>query len=107
MEGLVRTKNDAPDLLAVHLAELGLEFIREFKFYQDRKWRADFYLPEHSVLIEVDGSVWANGRHNRGAGFVADMEKTNYAAMLGFKVLRCPTEQVLKGEAKAWIAKWL
>jgi hypothetical protein len=40
------------------------------------------------ILIEIDGGIWAGGRHTRGAGFVGDMEKLNAAAILGYRVLR-------------------
>lgn len=40
---------------------------REFRFHEKRKWRADFaYLPGR-VLIEIEGGIWVNGRHNRAA----------------------------------------
>jgi len=100
-------KNEAGDLLCIHLAELGMEFIREFKFYAERKWRADFCIVEHSVLIEINGGVWNQGRHTRGQGFIADMDKLNHATMLGFRVLQFSTEQVLDGTAKKFLAVWL
>jgi len=66
------------------------EPIPEYKFHAMRKWRADFAWPATNprVIVEVDGGVWTQGRHTRGAGFIADMEKLNAAAMLGFIVLR-------------------
>lgn len=62
--------------------------VAEFKFHPSRKWRADFAIPSHMVLIEIDGGTWSNGRHTRGSGFVKDQEKTNAAACLGYHVLR-------------------
>jgi very-short-patch-repair endonuclease len=110
----VRTKNDAPDLLAIHLAELGLEFIREFKFYAERDWRADFHIVENSVLIEIEGAVskyakfhpeWQQGRHQRSQGMIEDMSKYNMAQILGYKVFRFTTDQVLNGDAKKWLSE--
>jgi len=63
-------------------------YVPEFGFCKWRKWRADFAFPEHRLLIEVDGGVWTQGRHTRGAGYIADCEKFNAAAMLGWRVLR-------------------
>jgi very-short-patch-repair endonuclease len=60
----------------------------EFRFNKDRKWRFDFAWPEHKIALEVEGAVWAGGRHTRGSGFVADMEKYNCAVTMGWRVLR-------------------
>lgn len=53
-----------------------------------RRWRFDWAWPEHKIAVEVEGGVWTGGRHTSGAGFVADMEKYNTAAVLGWRVLR-------------------
>jgi very-short-patch-repair endonuclease len=106
-----RAKPDAGTLLEIHLRELKLNFVREFKFYTERDWRADFLIsPEgeiFAILVEIEGSVWTQGRHTRGAGFLADMEKYNTATMLGFRVLRFSTEQVETGKAKEFLKEWL
>lgn len=49
----------------------------------------DYAWPDALVALEVEGGVWTGGRHTRGAGFLADMEKYNEAARLGWRVLRC------------------
>lgn len=64
-----------------------VDYMREFKFDPERKWRFDFLIPPN-VGIEIEGGVWSQGRHTRGSGFIADCEKYNSAAMLGYKVLR-------------------
>lgn len=67
--------------------------VAEFKFHDVRKWRADFAIPSKLLLIEIDGGIFSGGRHTRGAGFLADCEKLNAAAMLGYRVLRySPTQ---------------
>lgn len=63
---------------------------REYKFAApDRKWAFDFAWPDKRVALEVEGGVFSNGRHVRGAGFLKDMEKYNTAASRGWLVLRC------------------
>lgn len=61
---------------------------KEFRFHPVRKWRADFaHLPSRT-LIEIEGGIFVNGRHNRGAGFAADLEKYFAASLLGWRVVR-------------------
>ena len=61
---------------------------KEFRFHPVRKWRADFaHLPSRT-LIEIEGGISVNGRHNRGAGFAADLEKYLEAALAGWRVVR-------------------
>lgn len=85
--------------LAQHLKAHGIGFEQEFKFCDDRKWRADFYITGTKLLIEVEGGIWSNGRHTRGKGYLGDMEKYNAATVLGYQVLRFSTEQVKSGKA--------
>lgn len=80
---------------------------REYRFFPERKWRADFGWPEQRVLLEVEGGVWVQGRHTRGTGFVADLEKYNKAATLGYLVLRVTPDMVVAGEALEWLTEAL
>lgn len=72
---------------------------REFRFHPGRRWRFDFAHPESKIAVEVEGGAWTKGRHNRPAGFIADMEKYNQAALMGWIVLRYTPQQVSSGEA--------
>lgn len=85
--------------LALHLRAAGIEFTREFKFHATRKWRFDFALPDHLIAVEVEGGAWTNGRHTRGKGFIADLEKYEEAMRLGWNVYRCSPEMVKNGRA--------
>ena len=66
----------------------------EFKFHPDRRFRFDWAWPPQFVALEVDGGVWSGGRHTRGAGFMRDQEKTNLAALLGWRVFRCTPQTI-------------
>lgn len=46
------------------------------------------------TLIEVEGGIWAKGRHSRGKGFEQDCEKYLEAVLLGFKVIRLTEKQL-------------
>ena len=67
---------------------------REFRFHAERRWRADFaHLPSRT-LIEVEGGIWVQGRHNRAAGFNADLEKYLEANLAGWRVFRFGPDQI-------------
>jgi len=51
------------------------------------------------LAAEIEGGAWTQGRHTRGAGFLKDMEKYNFASILGWSVLRFTPQQVENGEA--------
>ena len=85
--------------LVIQLKALKIEFEQEFKFHPKRKWRADFHLVEKMILVEVEGGIWSGGRHTRGKGYLGDMEKYNAATVMGYRVIRFSTEQVISGLA--------
>lgn len=76
---------------------------REHRFHPERKWRFDLAFPDLKLAVEVEGGLWVNGRHNRGAGFEADLEKYGEAQKLGWTVYRCSPGMVTKGAAIATI----
>lgn len=67
---------------------------REHRFHPTRKWRFDFAWPEQQTAVEIEGGVWTRGRHVSPKGFLADLEKYNAAASLGWSVLRFAADQV-------------
>jgi hypothetical protein len=69
--------------------------VPEFKFCSTRKWRFDFCDFPTMLAFEIEGSIWGGrGRHVRGQGFSDDCEKYNEAAILGWRVLRFPSDWV-------------
>lgn len=67
---------------------------REFVFASPRKWRFDFAWEALKLAVEIEGGTWSQGRHTRGTGYEADIEKYNVAALMGWKVLRYSTAMV-------------
>lgn len=55
-------------------------------------WRFDFawkhlgYFGRGGVAVEIDGGIWTQGRHTRGAGYEGDVRKCNAAVSLGWRV---------------------
>ncbi len=61
---------------------------REYRFDPTRRWKADFAFTNAKVLVELEGGVFSNGRHTRGKGYEADLEKYNAATSQGWCVFR-------------------
>lgn len=92
------------ELFALHLrAEKLTDWQREYRFAPPRRWRFDFAHVEMRIAVEIEGGIWVNGRHSRGKGMQADMDKYNTATVMGWRVLRFSTGQVESGEAIATI----
>lgn len=94
-----RVVSEGEATLVQHLKTHKIGFEQEYKFHPIRKWRADFFITGTKILVEVEGGIWSGGRHTRGKGFIADMEKYNSATELGYSVFRYSTEQVKSGRA--------
>ncbi len=93
--------------LATRIQQMGLpKPEREYRFDPERRWRFDFAWPEYRLAVEVEGAVWAQGRHTRGSGYVKDTEKYNAAAKVGWMVIRYATEQVMDDSAMLDIKAW-
>lgn len=61
---------------------------RGYRFDDVRKWAFDFAWPAQLVAVEIEGGVWTQGRHTRGAGFVEDCRKYSAATCKGWAILR-------------------
>ena len=60
----------------------------EYKFAQNRRFRADIAIPEAKILIEYEGLNSEKSGHTTLMGYSKDTEKYNLASTLGFKVIR-------------------
>jgi len=87
------------ELLLFQMEAIGLRPKQEYRFYEDRRWRADFAFPDQRVLIEYEGGVYSKGRHTRGTGFEGDCEKYNQANLMGYHVFRFTAKHVKSGGA--------
>ena len=84
----------------------GPELEREFRFEPMRRWRADFAHLASRTLIEIEGGLYQQGRHNRAHGYQADCEKYNWATMTGWGVIRL-TSMMLTPDYVESIIKWI
>lgn len=74
---------------------LAVDVVKELQFHPTRKWRFDYAIPAKKIAVEVEGGAWVQGRHNRAQGFIADMEKYNTAAAMGWRLLRATPQMLL------------
>ena len=99
--------NESNILLEIHMKELGIEFMPEYKFHPKRKWRFDYAIfpvqRNGKTAVEIEGAVWTQGRHTRGSGYIKDLEKYREAAVMGWRVLRFSTDEVLNGVAREFL----
>lgn len=81
----------------------------EYAFAQGegRRYRFDGAYVAQRLGIEVEGAIWIQGRHNRGAGFEEDCRKYSLAAALGWRVVRVTDNMILDGSAVELIARAL
>jgi len=94
-------------LFSASLVAVGLpEPTPEHRFAPPRRWRIDFAWPDEKLAVEIDGGLFTGGRHARGVGMVADMEKSNALTLGGWSLLRFTPSQVNNGEAIRWILVW-
>jgi hypothetical protein len=71
-----------------------------------RRWRFD-YLFDGWLAVEKQGGLFSKGRHVRGKALLAEYEKLNEAAILGYTVLFLTPKQFEAGEAFAIIKRAL
>ena len=95
---------DPAVLFATLLRREGLPVpVTEHRFAPPRRWRMDYAWLDARLALEVEGGVWTHGRHTRGAGFLADVEKYNAATLLGWRLLRTTPDTLLTMETVAMI----
>ncbi len=104
---LPKPKISSQPELERQLGLTGREFVAEHRFHETRRWRFDIAFPKEKLAVEIEGGVWTEGRHTRGAGFVNDMEKYNEALIAGWRVLRVTPDMVKDGRALQLIERAL
>lgn len=92
------SKSTAEASFAFQCKAVRLRVEREFRFCE-RRWRFDFAWPREKVALEIHGGVWTGGRHVRGKGIIGDMDKSNRAVLMGWRVLTVTPEMVETGAA--------
>ena len=93
-----------PEIVRAFFREQGLpDPTFEHLFHPTRKWRFDLCWIPQKVALEVDGGIWIQGGHNRGAQIKKTWEKENAAQLLGWKILKCEPRDLCTQEIAALI----
>lgn len=101
-----RPRSAPEEALALQIRALGLpQPVREYVAIPGRRYRLDFAWPVPLVGIEVHGGVWAQGRHQRAAGYMADREKINLLVLAGWRVLEIPAPWIRAGTSLSWLER--
>lgn len=66
----------------------------EYRFHDKRKWRIDIAFPAQRLAVEVQGGIFIQGRHSRGAALLKEWEKLNTLACMGWRVMYCQPKDV-------------
>ena len=91
------------EIVYQYMQDAGYPFVPQYRFHDGsfqpkmRQWKFDFAAPEWKLAIEIEGAIWVKGRHTRGSGFIRDCVKYNTAALMGWCVIRIPTDWVRDG----------
>ena len=95
------------ELMALHLAELGVPYCRQYVYVPGRNFRADFALPSLRLLVEVQGGIYSRRAHGSITGVLADLKRGNEAAIAGWHVLRVTPDEVSDGRALALVRRFI
>lgn len=89
-----------PKLLAVICDRHDLPTpILEHRFHPSRKWKFDYAWPTFWIALEMEGGAYSGHGHRSVGKFLKDIEKYNMAAVMGWRVIRCTTDQMADGTA--------
>ena len=95
-------RSEWEDLLYAQLKSSGTPLpVRQYEFAKciGRKFRADAAWLDERLVVEINGGIWRNGRHNTGIGYENDMERNALAVGLGFRVMQFSPRHVRSGWA--------
>ncbi|HEV2521055.1 MAG TPA: hypothetical protein VGT24_01630 [Candidatus Acidoferrales bacterium] len=100
-------------LMRLHINEMfrryNFALAEEYRFDPLRKWRFDFalWVQGKSLGVEIDGGIWTSGRHTRGRGYQADLDKLNAATAAGWQIFRFSVDDVLHARDIPLLRKWM
>lgn len=91
------------ETFAYQLRLAGIDYKREYRAIVGRKYRFDFAVMDHKILIEIQGGIWGPGGHSTGKGIMRDQEKLNLAQLNGWRIFQISSEHIKSGLGLKWI----
>lgn len=79
----------------------------EYRFHPARKWRFDYAWLGQKVALEVQGGVFSQGRHTRGASLLQEWIKLNTAAAMGWRIIYCQPSDLMTAQTAEFIRQAL
>lgn len=99
-ERKARLEAERQERLAILKDKTNLDWVAEHRFHATRKWRMDFAQLDHKIYIEIQGGIFVQGRHSRGAGMLKDFEKFNHAVLDGWRLILTTPQDFSKDMVK-------
>ena len=88
-----------PEIVKAYFKAQGIpEPTFEYKFHPVRRWRADLCWIPQKLILEVQGGIFIQGRHSRGAAMLKEWEKLNTACGMGYRFLFCQPKDLMGAE---------
>ncbi len=76
--------------------------VTEYRFAHTigRRWRFDFAwcsspFKIYTLALEVQGGIFIQGRHSRGAAMLKEWEKLNEASCMGWRIIYCQPKDLM------------
>jgi len=78
--------------------KVALRLQTQFKFHPDRKFKADFYIEYHNLIIELVGIGYG---HTTLSAISKDMDREREITKLGYRLLKYPSKSVT--DSPQWV----
>ena len=75
----------------------------EYEYAKPRRFRADYAWVEQRLLLEVEGGIYTRQAHGSISGILNDIERSQQAAMNGYRVFKVQPDDLLRTDTARMI----
>lgn len=83
------------------------EPVAEYQPIPGRRWRLDYAWPRERVGLEIDGGLFAGGRHGGARSVARDLEKRNTLTAARWHVIHVAPSQLWQETTWQWLGALL